>query len=148
MKLKKIFIVGVVVLLVVALAGCQISQDVPSKENDMVKEEKIKFERVKYEDLNSEIQTNIDAKKKKNGHMLIKDKLSDYYYLVVFAGERRTGGYTVEITEVINNKDTTDVIVKETVPGKDSVVTCALTYPIDIIKLKGITDDINVIQHK
>lgn len=145
MKMKKnIFIVGVL-LLVVALAGCAVAKDVIPEENSQLKDEKISFEKVNYEDLDSEMQSTIDAKKTDKGHMLIKDKSSDEYYLIVFAGEKPNGGYGIEITEVISGKDTTNVIVKEIEPAKDMMTIQVITYPMDIIKLKGISNNINVI---
>ena len=89
---KNIFVVGIFVL-VIALAGCAVAKDIMPKENVQLKDGQVSFESVKYEDLNSEIKTTIDGKKNDKGHILVKDKESDFYYLVVFAGEKNTGGY-------------------------------------------------------
>lgn len=142
--MKKNIIVMGIFLLVVALAGCAVAKDLTPKENVQLNEEKINFERVNYEGLNSEIKATIDGKKMHKGHTVIKDKESDYYYLVVFAGEKNTGGYGIEITEVVNEKGETNVMVKETSPAEGMMTIQVLTYPLDVIKIKGITKNIKI----
>jgi len=52
--------------------------------------------------------------------------------LVAALGTRPTGGYAVRIGQVLDDGTTIHVSVFETRPGKNCVVTTALTYPIDI----------------
>lgn len=53
--------------------------------------------------------------------------------LAVFMGEKPTGGFSVEITEIIETEDSVEVLIKETIPGEDDMVTTALTYPEHIV---------------
>lgn len=53
-------------------------------------------------------------------------------YLLVTYGEKPTGGYAVEITEITEAEDKVLVTVHFTEPGEDEVVTQALTYPYDL----------------
>jgi len=54
-------------------------------------------------------------------------------YLLVTYGEQPTGGYRVEITDVVEGEDELRVYVEFTEPGEDDIVTQAITYPYDII---------------
>ncbi len=53
-------------------------------------------------------------------------------YLLVTYGEKPTGGYAVEITEITEAEDKILVTVHFTEPGEDEMVTQALTYPYDL----------------
>lgn len=134
--MKKILIAAMTVVLVaITLMGCQTS-------------EKIQYERVNYEDLNSQIQNHIEANKNKSGHLLIKDKDSHDYYVVVFAGEKTSGGYDIKIKEVTNDNDNINVMVTETALEKGQMVAAVITYPMDIVRIKGTVKDIKVIHSK
>lgn len=56
-------------------------------------------------------------------------------YLLVTYGEKPTGGYDVEITEIVEAEDKLSVTVEFTEPGEDEMVTQALTYPYDLAML-------------
>lgn len=144
---KNIIIMGVLVL-VVALAGCALADNITPEEKTQLSDGKISFENVNYEDLNSELQTTIDEKKMEKGYILINDTESDYYYLVVFAGEKNTGGYGIEITDVTNQEGKTNVIVKETSPAEGMMTIQVLTYPLDIVKVKGISEEMKLTNAK
>lgn len=53
-------------------------------------------------------------------------------YLLVTYGEKPTGGYTVEITEIAEKKGKLVVTAHFSEPGEDEMVTQALTYPYDL----------------
>ncbi len=56
--------------------------------------------------------------------------------LAVFMGERTTGGYSIEIVEIVEMDDVIEVLIEETSPGEDDMVTMALTYPEHIVKME------------
>lgn len=60
----------------------------------------------------------------------------NYDMIAVFAGSKRSGGYSTQITRVMENEDSLKVYVQETSPGKNCIVTMALTYPSDIILIE------------
>lgn len=62
--------------------------------------------------------------------------------MAVFQGEKSTGGYSIEITKIIENKDNTEVFVKETSPGVNCMVTKSLTSPFHIVKLQKIDKEV------
>lgn len=53
--------------------------------------------------------------------------------VIVFAGEKNSGGYGIEVEYVTSYEDSIKAIVKETSPGKDDFVAMALTYPYVVI---------------
>jgi len=53
-------------------------------------------------------------------------------YILVTYGEKPTGGYSVEITEVTTGADRVKVNARFREPGKDELVTEAFTYPFDL----------------
>lgn len=53
-------------------------------------------------------------------------------YLLVTYGEKPTGGYTVEITDITEQEGKIVVTANFTEPGEDEMVTQALTYPYDL----------------
>jgi hypothetical protein len=57
--------------------------------------------------------------------------------VAVFAGEKRTGGYAIEITRVEQDptKNLVEVFVRETKPPPGAITTQALTQPFHIVKL-------------
>ncbi len=56
--------------------------------------------------------------------------------LAVFTGEKPSGGYQVEIIEIIEKENTIEIMINEIAPGADDMVTMALTYPGHIIMLE------------
>jgi hypothetical protein len=54
----------------------------------------------------------------------------------VFLGEKQTGGYSVEITDVLIQKDYIEFLIKINEPDSGEIVTEAITSPYHIIKLK------------
>lgn len=55
--------------------------------------------------------------------------------IAVFQGEKNTGGYSIEITEIIEKDNSLKVYIKETVPGENCILTQALTSPYHIVEL-------------
>jgi len=55
--------------------------------------------------------------------------------IAVFQGCKPTGGYSIEITKVVETESALEVYVEETSPGPWCVVTCALSEPHHIIKI-------------
>ena len=58
--------------------------------------------------------------------------------LAVYMGERATGGYRIEITNIGENEEHIRVYIRETRPSPFDFVTMALTQPYHIVKLNRI----------
>ena len=67
------------------------------------------------------------------------------YKLVIAAGEFSTGGYDIEITDVMYDGTELTVTVKETSPADTDMVTEAFTYPCCAVELGILPDEITVV---
>lgn len=109
-------------------------------ENKMTEPEVKDNERIEYEIVSqSEISENEALSKwhqnnyKEKGIYSLTD--GEWQYVLVAAGEKNTGGYSVEIDSVVKiSSDTAYVYARLVTPGKDSIVTMAITYPNVLIK--------------
>lgn len=74
----------------------------------------------------------IEALKKEKGYFLFdEDKV-----LVIFMGERSTGGHSVSLKDIQAQDDTLLIKVIEKSPGPNDIVTQAFTYPMLILQLE------------
>lgn len=55
--------------------------------------------------------------------------------IAVFQGEKTTGGYSIEINKIIETKNTIEVSVMKTSPGRGCIVTKQITSPYHIVQL-------------
>lgn|SRR3989338_3702850 len=62
--------------------------------------------------------------------------------IAVFQGMRFTGGYSIEIMNVIEKNNSLEILVKETSPSPGSFVTQAFTQPFHIVKTKRVDKEI------
>ncbi len=68
----------------------------------------------------------------------------DKMYIMVSSGERPTGGYEISIEKVQLKNGVLEILVQETEPGEDEIVTQALTYPHKILSLEEEFTEIRV----
>ena len=72
--------------------------------------------------------------------MLPQVDFSEERVVVVFSGEKPTGGYSIEITKVELDKDEVTIFFEEVSPEPGQPVTEALTQPFHIVKINRIDD--------
>ena len=53
----------------------------------------------------------------------------------VFAGLKTTGGYSIKVTRVMEDDEKLTVFVEEVSPGKSCLVTQAITFPYQFVKI-------------
>lgn len=94
----------------------------------------IPFERVKLEDTPKDVQETINYKNREKATYVLPSE--NDYYIIVSRGEQPTGGYEVEIKEVEDWGDSVHVFYKFKDPADDELVTQAITFPIDIVKIE------------
>ncbi len=138
--MKKKSIIGVGVLVALLVTGCSSAVEpkldpgtteptaITLPESNLVE-----MERVDPMTVSEEARQELEVRRNKEGAYLFTDNGENY--LAVFAGERNTGGYGIEITEVVLVDSELMVSVEMTEPGFDVVVTDALTYPMDLVEL-------------
>ncbi len=61
---------------------------------------------------------------------------TQYMVVAAFQGRRRTGGYSIEITNIIEGQDNITVYITETSPRPEDIVIQILTDPFHIVKLE------------
>ena len=64
---------------------------------------------------------------------------TQYRVIAVFAGEKPTGGYSVEIISVETTNSLLVITVKYRQPGAEDIVTEAMTHPYHIIQMPLMT---------
>lgn len=55
--------------------------------------------------------------------------------LTVFAGEKRSGGYTIQVEQVTRTDQAVIVRVTETAPGPRDTTTALITYPYQVVRI-------------
>lgn len=93
--------------------------------------------------LSQEIRDAIESMKRTRGYTYFKN--DNGFTFIVFMGEKNTGGYSIKIKLVEDIEGVTKVTVEEIAPGKDDMVIQAFTYPMNIVKLAGITEKFEVV---
>lgn len=143
--MKKKSIIGFVLCTALLVTGCSSAVETESglgKTEPLVvtlpESNLVEMERVDLITVSEEVQHELEVRRKQEGAYLFTEDGKNY--LAVFAGERNTGGYGVEIIEVITVESDLMVSVEMTEPGPDMMVTDALTYPMDLIELVNVED--------
>ena len=124
-----------------------------SASNKGITVNKIAFQTVTNEStLPKAIQEKIQALKTNRGFYLFNNKeygiKEDGYHLLISLGERSTSGYGIKVKAVEDNEGKTLVYVEETKPGKDTMTAQVITYPYTVIKIKGVTPNIKIVEEK
>jgi hypothetical protein len=78
----------------------------------------------------------IDRSKYQRGYLIIKES-----FLMISAGQKPTGGYGIEISDVQRKGDKTTIRIKETKPPRDSMVIQVITFPYLVL---NINTDLNI----
>lgn len=127
MKKVQVFVVMLVVMILL-VAGCA-QEGVPVEPVNDQEEEAILPDQ-----LPEEIETWIEDSKDQFAAQTYE--LEGILYLLVTYGEKPTGGFEVEITNIVVRDEKVEVTVEFTEPGEDDMVTQALTYPYDLAMLE------------
>lgn len=85
-------------------------------------------------DAPTEIQQEVERKLHEKGQYIIETDGGTY--VLIAAGEKPSGGFTLDVTDVALRGDKLHVSVTETRPGPEEQVTMALTYPYVLLALK------------
>jgi hypothetical protein len=91
------------------------------------KKEKSNLVITNYEEFNTLI-TALNVEEESFGKLLAID-LEKHDLVACFLGEKTTGGYDIDLVDVIFTETTAQIILKEIVPEKNELVTDAFTSP-------------------
>lgn len=98
---------------------------------------KIDFQEIKDNELPVNFANTINVLKANRGFLTCKDNGS--YYVAIFSGQRKTGGYTIKVGSVEDNEGKTNILFEENGPKQGDMVTQAITYPYIVIKISKVT---------
>ncbi len=126
--LSKVVTVSMITAAFLMIAGCGVPTDPlePAEPGEVTEPEEIELP----DQLPAEVEMWIEQSKERFMAQALEHE--GILYLLVTYGEKPTGGYTVEITEITEKEDRVVVTAHFTEPGEDDVVTQALTYPFDL----------------
>ncbi len=71
----------------------------------------------------------------------------EHTVIAVFLGQRPTGGYEISIESMKDEGPEIVILVKESLPPPDAMLTQALTAPFQIVRTAKITKPVRFIQH-
>lgn len=133
MQKPKLILVGMILLLVFFTFGC--GEDSQSVDNEKMKIGELNYEIVdtSAENLPGGLAEWYQDNYKKEG--LHSTNLDGGTYLLVSAGEKPTGGYEIQKLVLTGTDQVINVSASLRVPGKDEMVTEALTYPSILVKI-------------
>lgn len=91
------------------------------------------YKLVKQENAPEEVKEWINENKTVEGNKIVT--INDMTYVVISRGEKKTGGYGIEI-DCKEKDNSVEILVKYINPKKDQIMIQVLTYPLIIIKFK------------
>jgi protease stability complex PrcB-like protein len=104
---------------------------------------------IDYKDITHEIDSNEELNKWVSENQTTKGVYLKNYnnenYLLIAAGECNSGGYSINLNKLYTKENVLYVDAEVQTPSKDSIVTCALTYPHLILKLNSDNSFNNVV---
>lgn len=146
--MKKILLI-ILCIFVVALLGCNhkkesgVSQEepkvnkeeIPAVKQDIEEKDvnKSSFKIIKPELYTDNMKSMIDNVKEKRG--FIEYVNEGKHYIMIFAGQKSTGGFSIEVLEAYDKGENASIVIKEVGPGPKEEVTQALTYPTIVVKV-------------
>lgn len=104
----------------------------------------ITFTQLKDAQIPESIQKAIEQHKQKRGYEFFLDG-NGYKTLVVYSGEKTSGGYGIEVKSIEDNEGITNVVVEETEPPKGAMTITVMSYPYTVVKFTGTTDNFHVV---
>lgn len=141
-KMKKL-IMGFILIFGLVLSGC--SQDVSDKGKEPARDisnsqqnyntkppQGITVNKIQFEVLKN-IPSQVKQPFTEKGYQVIQN--NDKYIIVIGSGEKRTGGYSISVTQVEDNEGKTIITVKETGPAQGEMTTQVITYPVVAIQI-------------
>lgn len=103
------------------------------------------YKHVRQEDAPIEVKKWLEENKVIEGDKTFTIK--DMNYVVITRGEKKTGGYGIEI-DCKENEKLIEILVKFIDPNKDQIMIQVITHPLEIIKFKKVKKEIIITYEK
>ena len=130
MKSKYLVIYMIILLLIVLAAGCSEKKEPPPQETPQVDDSgEIPDDDGNAGQLQSDDSLEAWVEYSRTAFMAQSREIDDMQYLLVTYGEKSSGGYAVEITNVDIQEDKVEVTVSFTEPAPGEEVTHGIEYP-------------------
>lgn len=149
---KPVIVLAALIALVFIFPGCGPGEapevEAPGVVPEPEKEDPLEYELV--EDLNAlpgEVQSAASQLKGSRGYFVFSEPefaTGEDVFLLVFSGEKVTGGYSIVLDSLDASRIETEVVVEETEPKEKEAVIQVLTYPLLAIKLSGTSENYTV----
>lgn len=93
-----------------------------------------------------EVQEWIEKNKYEENHTIVKT--NQRTYVIITRGEKRTGGYGIDISSVEEKDNVIYILVKYMDPDPEDIVIQTVTYPYIIVELEETEKEIRIIINK
>jgi len=126
------------------MGGCYNGKGPDAGQKDTVPQRrKIAFEPFDLSRAPSQVSDAAKTNKAKGGSLLLEDQ--GRFWVLLARGEKPTGGYGIRVTNVVmetdpNGKRKLEVTYEHIDPQPGQFVTQALTYPMELVWLKGLQE--------
>jgi hypothetical protein len=90
----------------------------------------------------SELWKKLQSTSPNTGPSLSDIDFDEYMVIAVFQGWQSSGGYSIEVTKIIEKRDAIEVFVTETSPGPHVAVPAVITHPYHIIKVQKVDKEV------
>lgn len=145
-KLLKLVLAGTIAI--TSLAACARDNPVPVQNNQAdtppiqgITVNTIDFEIVSYDKLSDAKKELIENYKTSKGFTYWQE--DGYFYIAIFAGQKPSAGYTVEVKKIEDNEGKTNILIDVSKPK--NMAASVISYPYVIVKADGITDNFSII---
>ncbi len=143
----KILTIALAVVMMASLTTCSSNNLVPTQNTQTnpppiqgITVNSINFEIVKIDNLTTAKKERIETYKTSKGFTYWQE--DGYFYIAIFAGQKPSAGYTVNVKSIEDNEGKTNILVD--VVGPKDMAASVISYPYIIVKADGITDYFNI----
>lgn len=150
----KNWLVSFICLALVTTGGCGGKKTGENSKNEKTELNpgKLIYERYNVEKAPEQVKSLVNKNINKETTVLVEDKGG--FWIILTRGEKRTGGYDVKVSDVSmvpqdGGKSRLIVSYKYSDPSPGMMVTQVLTYPVEVILLKGLSqkpDDVEFVK--
>lgn len=134
-------------IIITSLTACNSGNPVPAQNTQPnlppiqgITVNSIDFEIVKTDTLSNAQKDIIEKYKASKGFTYWQE--DGYFYIAIFAGQKPSAGYTVDIKSIEDNEGKTNILVA--IIGPKDMASSVISYPYVVIKADGITDNFNI----
>ena len=122
--MKRLVIMVLTLMVMVTMIGCTTNDS-----------ETLEYSIVSEAELTESVLKAAEEIKMTGGHKIILDE--EAQYVIIRLGERNTGGYEIKIDQVEEKEGKILIYYTEITPGRDEMVTEALTYPYRVLQIES-----------